>query len=309
MNDLKKYSFLIILLLIAISLNAQNKPDRYNLQLGEHYFITQVMKQNTVSDNRGMTGTVSLDIYSTIHMEVINITTQGNYLFSCFYSDLELSFFSPASSTSISSKSKAFHPIVTYLNELEEKIFLVEISPFGELEGIWDLDSTISSFYQLKSYKAAEDDIFIKTIKEGYGQEALSGILNMSLNIYCSDYIDICEKSTEVYFNAKMMNITNKLFYQTDANNKFRVQGIGTIAEDEDEVEAEGFSMKTIMNGDQSYDFLVDPQSGWIIEGISKQTIQIISIVENSYDSPKGLKIPSLSKSEYTLKGGLELYN
>lgn len=306
MNDLKKYFSLISLLLFALSLSAQDKSDRYNLQLGEQYFITQVMKQNTVSDNRGMTGTVSLDINSTIHLEVINITIDKNYLFSCYYSDLELSFFSPSSGSSISSRSKTFHPIVTYLNELEEKNFLVEISPFGELEGIWDLDSTINSFYRLKSYNSAEDDLFIKTIKEGFGQKALSGILNMSLNIYCSDYLDICDKNTEIYFNAKMMKISNKLFRQTAANNQFRVQGIGVIEEDEDGIESEGFSMKTIMSGDQTYDFLIDPKTGWIIEGISKQNIQITSIVENGYDSPKGLKIPSVSKSEYTLKGGLE---
>ncbi len=300
---LRMFSFILILSCF-LPLQAQNTVARYFLNTGQKFFLTQVMTQNTETENGEIKGNVSLDIQSTIEFEVAGIDQDGDYFLDCKYSHLVLSFFSPQEDMSISSQSNAFIPLRDSLEKLEDKTFSVVMSKFGEFLWIGKLDSTINSFYTDAAYDPVKHELILKTIMEAFGEEALASLANISMYVYAEVPTEKYVHDTEISFNAKAVAITNNLYYMGSKDDKLRVQGIGMIHETQDSLQIGEMSIVTVMQGTQTYDYLFNGISGWMIEGVSKQKIHSLSIIWGHEELPNGLKIPSLTESEFQFRGG-----
>jgi hypothetical protein len=124
------------------------------------------------------------------------------------------------------------------------------------------------------------------------------------MNVYNDSLPNKCIKKSSIAFNAKPIEISNNFFYQKLSEEKMRVQGIGVITEINESFELNEMSMLTNLKGNQTYDFLFDSESGWLIEGMSKQKIHSLSTITGNPDLPTGLKIPSFTESEYEFSGG-----
>jgi len=272
-----------------------------SLNIDDQYLLTYSLKQETVSDDQH-SSTINLDISGELYFKIRHIDSNSNYHIQLHYDELDLSFFSPHIEKSISSKSRAFNPIMHYLKELEKHHFSLILSPMGEVIQADSLDTYISTFYQHKSF-SPNDDIFIKTVKEGFGEASLIGIIHASLHNYCRTPSRTCEIQSSIYYNAKSMDILKSLFYNTNQNDVSRVQGYGLIPETFDSFSSMDMSVEMSFSGDQTFDFVIDQSSGWLLSGTSKQTIQTISKIVRSKDDPEGLKIPAISKTIYTFTG------
>jgi len=301
---MKNRSILFLLACISFLQYAQSAACQYNFEPGDSYFLSQVMIQNTETENNEFSGNVSLDLRFTLLIEVKKITAEGNYLFSCRYKDLALGFFAPQSEISINSQSNEFLPFKEYLLKLEKNPFEMLFSRYGEILNIWKLDSTINTFYFDKSKDAKKHQLIIKTIKEGFGEASLKGVSNICLHVYSVEQTKSVTMESSILFNAKTIDIQNKFYYMPLTDGNMRIQGIGMIPENIDSLKNNRMSMKTIMKGNQTYDLLFAKDMGWIIDGISKQKIQSISILEGHPDLPDGLQIPSFTDTEYRFSGG-----
>ncbi|MEX0985831.1 MAG: DUF6263 family protein [Bacteroidales bacterium] len=295
----------VILFLFSLTYaNGQSEPHRYRFSIGEEYYLKTSMKQNTETENMELQGNVSLDIKSTLLMAVSSITSTGHYELNCWYEGLTLNFFSPGSEIFISTEASEFHPIRTYITELEKNTFKVVMSDIGEFILIEQLDSIINSFLSNLDTVTTKDSIIVKTIKESFGEEALRGLGNTVLNVFNDSSATSCTKESTFSFNAKPVQIIKNIYYHPASESTFRVQGIGIIEETTDIFELREMALVTTMKGNQTYDFLCSYDTGWIKKGVSKQRIHTLSVMKSHNDIPDGLKIPSFTESEYIFKGG-----
>ena len=61
--------------------------------------------------------------------------------------------------------------------------------------------------------------------------------------------------------------------------------------------------VRSVVSGSQTYDFQMDPESGWIKRCVSRQRVMIeTTIVKSSY-LPEGLKIPSYTETSFEVSG------
>lgn len=299
-----KFLYILGILLYAANCYCQESVPQYKLQQGERYFIKQVLVQNTKTDNMELRGDVSLDITLTLLLKVEKINLDGDYQLTCRYDDLDLNFFSPHEGITLSSQSKEFSSIKDYLQKLEKQTFSIQMTKFGDVFNIHSIDSLIDSFYQEQNYKALKHKLIIKTISEAFGKDALKSLSNMVLNVYDDKPGNNILKKTTVYFNAKPIDIENNLYYSETKSGNLRIQGIGIIEESETLMDVDEFSLNTSLEGNQTYDYLMNAKTGWISEGYSKQKIHTMSTISGRKDIPDGVKIPSITNSEYTFKGG-----
>jgi len=91
---------------------------------------------------------------------------------------------------------------------------------------------------------------------------------------------------------------------QLTKDDKRRVQGLGMINANDDEMEFDGGTVTTSLTGKQTYHYLFDNQTGWLIEGNSRQKIYLLSVFHGNKSLPEGLEIPSLTETEFQFSGG-----
>ena len=288
---------------------SQAEIPRYHLKPGERYFITQELIQETKTENSNLKDNITLDINCTVEFMVRSISSDGNYYFTCRYKNLGLSFFSPRADLYISSQNPAFSKIKDYLKELENRSFQIVLSPFGELLEADSLDPVIDSLFSEAAKGTRDHELFTRTLKEAFGSNALSGLVNTVLNVYTSSPDDNRVKDATISFNARSLPVKNSFYYLPVNEKSLRVQGVGIIEESEDIIEYGHTLIRTTMLGQQTYDLLFDRYTGWLIKGVSKQRIQSISTLNEHDHLPEGLKIPSLTTSEYNYKGGKSANN
>ena len=321
---------IIFLILNSTILSAQEKSPRYRLSVGEQYYMSQELSQVTQTEEGNLIGNISLDISNTLELDVSDVTAAGNYILDCRYTALELDFFAPQSDIAISSSSSAFSPIKTYLNMLKGSPFTVLMSKHGEFLEIMGLDSTINALstqpdqetgdrdtgehkagdvspgaVKKKGYEDGETGALIKkTIGDAFGAAALKSMANTALHFYDDTAASTCVKKTEVLFSGRPIEITNNFYYNKIQDHSLRVQGVGVIRETTARIELNEFVLVTSLKGNQTYDFLCDLRTGWPKEGMSKQKIHSLSGIRDHDELPEGLKIPSVTETEFSFTGG-----
>ena len=294
----------ILMILCFFPVRSQEELPRYNLEIGDSYFISQELVQQTETENRELRSGASLDINCTVEFKVSSIDPDGNYHFECRYRDLSLSFYSPRSDLYISSDNRAFSNIQTYLDELERQPFGLGISAHGEIIKPAPLDSIIRSVFAEERPDSAHHDLIIKTVREAFGENALTSLVNIAMNVYSDTLDDSNTKYATIAFNAKPMSVRNRFYYVPVDEKVLRVQGVGVIEETVDNYTRENSSIATTMQGQQTYDLVFNRETGWISRGISKQRIHSLSTIRGHAEFPDGLKVPSFTETEYIIKGG-----
>jgi hypothetical protein len=178
------------------------------------------------------------------------------------------------------------------------------MSVFGEFRESESLDSIINSLFREELPDTIQHDLIVKTLREAFGQNALVSFVNTAMNVYSDTLSDGSSKIAAISFNAKMLPVKNRFYYMPADDDRLRVQGVGVIEETESIIEQEKGSIVTKMHGQQTYDHLFSRGSGWIIRGISKQRIYMLSTIRGQSELPEGLQIPSYTESEYMIRGG-----
>lgn len=300
---MKKQTFKILYIILLLIPFQFARGQQLQLHVGEKYQISQSFNQNTFAQSSSARGNVSLDISSTLEVEVLKNTDSLGYTVACQYIDIELSLFSPNLEVAISSETRGISLIMKYLGRLKEHRFTAQISPLGELREIGDLDAHITDFYDIPEKNLNEQDLIIKTVKEAFGEDALTGFFNLCMNVYCFGEESKCNKDVTYSFNATPVFLKNSFFTQPDKDGKRRIQGLGIIVDRTEVIEYGGGSVSTSLNGNQTYDHLYDAGSGWLIEGHSKQKIFLKSVFHGSPEMPEGLEVPSVTETDYNFWG------
>lgn len=297
--------YIIFLSAGNLSMQAQDQIPGYDLEVGDRFFIRQDLNQTTESDNMEITGNASLDIRFRLDMHVTGILPGGSYDITCSYSELALDFFSPSSGHAISSRSDVFTPIQRFLELLEEFDFGIRMSDHGKILRIWNLDRQIRDVTFDGTIDSTKSQVIRQTLTESFGSGAVYSLSSILTDVYNDSSDTRCEKENTIFFNAKPVEIQKTLYYSEAGSENLRVQGIGMITESTGEIKFSEGTIVSTMKGSQTFDYLVDRKTGWIIRGVSKQKIHTLSVIKGNSSLPEGIRIPSITSSEYVFSGGV----
>ena len=99
--------------------------------------------------------------------------------------------------------------------------------------------------------------------------------------------------------------MSNRYYLSRTTNDVLIIQGLGMLNAMKEYYETTGLGdVKSAVSGSQTYDFQMDPESGWLKKCISRQRVMIETTILNSSYLPSGLKIPSYTETVFEVTGG-----
>lgn len=294
---------LMVLLSGSLASVGQDAVGGLDLAEGTVYRISHDLSQNTQSEGGSNRGSASLNISSVLDLTVTGTDSNGSYSVRCRYNDLELSLFAPSLNVAISSESSSGKGLREYFTKLEEHVFNATLTQMGELRNPTGLNAFIDSLYLTAESDREAGEVLLKTLREAFGEEALVSMFNVSMHIHGVSADNQVKKRVTYHFNTHPLEMQNTFYFQPPAEGSMRVQGIGVFGEQTYQLELGKREVNSTYSGNQTFDLLFDAESGWIIEGASRQRVFIITEFHGYEEYPEGLKIPSSTESEFIFSG------
>ena len=296
---------LIFLFLFSVTMSGQEPESGYHLIPGNRYSLHIDVRQNTFSESYGQGNDVSLDLNMTIHFDVESQLNNEFYTAQVSYENLFLSMLAPGMNIDINSANGTNSILPTLIDSLESKYFRAQISRDGTVIMFGDINGFFFKMYDYVINSEEEQDVIIKTLREAFGNNAFNSFCNLFINIYPSSGTDPAwDKEFLYYFNTKPVEMKNRFFLVKQTEKQNTIQGMGMISTLESVVETHnGSSVQSTATGSQTYDLQLDPATGWLLKGSSRQRILVKTIILQDSKLPRGLEIPSYTETTFTIKG------
>jgi hypothetical protein len=222
------------------------------------------------------------------------------------YRDLLISMLAPQMEIDISSASGKDLLLSEMVKMLEERHFSFVMSKRGEVLSLSGLDELFESLSQLQARDTTEQEVIMKTLTEAYGPDAFLSLCNVFLWIYpVIEPMQNWTNDINYYFNTKAVKMVNRYYLSKTTSDVVVIQGLGMLNAVKEYYETTDLGeVKSAVSGSQTYDFQMDPESGWLKQCISRQRVMIETTIVNSKFLPAGLKIPSYTETVFEVTGG-----
>ena len=295
----------VILMLPSLSF-AQEARLSYNLIEGERYVLDIDLQQNTHSESLNREE-ITLSNRLKLEFRVDSIKKTGLIYMSGRYRDLHLSMLAPALSIDIDSRSGKSPMLTEMVASLEKDPFNVIMNSSGELISV---DGIISMFQALEGIAVKDtsrQEVILNTLNEAYGTGAFNSMFSLFISVY-----PVVRPATNwtrditYYFNTKPVKMSNRYYYTRTTGQEVIIQGMGMLNSVKKFNEKTGMGdVESGVSGSQTYDFLLDPESGWLKRCVSRQRVLIETTIIRSSVLPPGLKIPSYTETVFEVKGSV----
>jgi len=299
---------LTVLMLFPATLTelpAQEPDLIYRLEPGESYFLKSDLQQSTHSESLD---SEEISFYNLTHLEfnVDSIDRDKRIYMSVGYRDLLISMLAPQMDIDISSASGRDSLLTTMVDLLEQGTFHMVMTARGEivsLEGLKELFAPLATF---EAKDTIEQQVVMKTLEEAYGHDAFRSLCNVFLYVYPVIYpMSNWTNDITYYFNTKAVKMVNRYILAKSTNESVVIQGMGMLNSMKEFYETTGMGkVKSTVSGSQTYDFSIDPESGWLQRCVSRQRVIIETTILQSRYFPPGLKIPSYTETTFEVTGG-----
>ncbi len=301
------YIFFALALLLGQlnEVEAQEPRLTYNLQVGESYYLETDLQQSTHSES---IDSEEISFYNLTRLEfsVDKIDSAGQYHMSVRYRDLLISMLAPQLDIDISSASGKDSLFTEMVNMLEQYTFSMVMTARGELVSMEGLDKLFASLADLQVSDTIEQQVIIKTLEEAYGPDAFKSLCNVFVWIYpVITPMSNWTNDITYYFNTKAVKMVNRYFLTKTSDDLVVIQGMGMLNSTKEFFETTGMGdVKSAVSGSQTYDFHMDPETGWLKRCVSRQRVIIETTILKSKYFPPGLKIPSYTETAFEVTGG-----
>ena len=281
-------------------MQAQDVLLQYKLEAGQEYYLDIDINQNTHSETINQE---ELNMFShlLLRFRADSISLTGTCHFTVSYEDLHLSVLSPALGLDIDSRSRKNPDLSILMDSLLMLDFNLGMSRWGEmiyLEGLTEFFAGISSDSSTFGPAAS-------TVEEAYGTHAFENLFSVFVS-----YLPGLQSSRNwtrdviYYFNTKPVKMVNRYQLARSDPGKLVVQGIGMINSMQPYRESLPIGMvESSVSGSQTYDYSVDPDSGWLRQCMSRQRLVIETRILESSSLPRNLKIPSYTETVFEVRG------
>jgi len=298
--------FTLTLLLSHIhEVEAQEPGLTYNLRVGESYFLETDLQQSTHSES---VDSEEISFYNLTGMEfrVDSIDAAKQFHMSVRYRDLLISMLAPQLGIDISSASGHDQMLTEMVNLLEQNAFSMVMTQRGELLALDGLDILFAPLADLQVSDTIEQQVIIKTLEEAYGPDAFRSMCNVFIYIYPVVHpMSNWTNDITYHFNTKAVKMVNRYFLTKVTEAIVMIQGMGMLNSTKEFFETTGMGdVKSTVSGSQTYDFHMDPESGWLKRCVSRQRVVIETTILKSNFFPPGLKIPSYTETTFEVTGG-----
>jgi hypothetical protein len=296
----------LILFLAALTEAKAQEPELiYRLQPGESYYLQSDLQQSTHSES---IDSEEISFYNLTRLEfsVDSIDTDGQICMSVQYRDLLISMLAPQMDIDISSASGRDSMLTEMVDMLEQGRFYMVLSARGEILSLEGLEQLFAPLKSLHTTDTTEQQVVIKTLEEAYGPDALRSLCNLFLYVYPVIYpMSNWTNDITYYFNTKAVKMVNRYYLTKSSEAAVVIQGMGMLNSIKEFYETTGMGeVKSVVSGSQTYDFQMDPETGWLTRCISRQRVMIETTILKSRFFPPGLKIPSYAETAFEVTGG-----
>jgi len=296
----------LILFLSALTGAKAQEPELiYRLQPGERYYLQSDLQQSTHSES---IDSEEISFYKLTRLEfsVDSIDLDGQICMSVQYHDLLISMLAPQMDIDISSASGRDSMLTEMVDMLEQGRFYMVMSARGELLSLEGIEQLFAPLESMHATDTTEQQVVIKTLEEAYGPDALRSLFNLFLYVYPVVYpMSNWTNDITYYFNTKAVKMVNRYYLTKSSEAAVVIQGMGMLNSIKEFYETTGMGdVKSVVSGSQTYDFQMDPQTGWLTRCISRQRVMIETTILKSRFFPAGLKIPSYAETTFEVTGG-----
>ncbi|MBE9517456.1 MAG: hypothetical protein IMY68_02765, partial [Bacteroidetes bacterium] len=249
-----------------------------------------------------------ISFYNLTRMEfsVDKIDSAKQFHMSVRYRDLLISMLAPQLHIDISSASGKDSLFTQMVNMLERGTFSMVMTARGELVSVEGLDELFASLANLQVSDTIEQQVIMKTLEEAYGPDAFKSLCNVFVWIYpVITPMSNWTNDITYYFNTKAVKMVNRYFLTKTTDDLVVIQGMGMLNSTNEFFETTGMGdVKSAVSGSQTYDFHMDPETGWLKRCVSRQRVIIETTILKSKYFPPGLKIPSYTETAFEVTGG-----
>jgi hypothetical protein len=301
-----KCSIAITLMLSFLTGSAFSQDARlsYNLVPGYLYKLDIDIQQNTSSESLNseeisMYSRMKLDfkVDSTDHYGLVYMTVQ--------YTDLLLSMLAPGLAIDINSETGENPLLSGLMDTLQQHSFRLAMFESGELHSVDGIDQI---FHSLAAYPARDSNelaVNINTLEEAYGSNAFKSIFNLFIAYFPTiQPIKNWTRDITYYFNTKPVQMVNRYYLSKTTNEVITIQGMGMLNSLGEFSETVSLGLvKSSVSGSQTFDYIVDTNTGWLKKCVSRQRVLIETTIVKSSHFPEGLKIPSFTETVFDVKG------
>ncbi len=294
-----------LLLSMHLAVEAQEPVLTYRLQPGESFYLETDLQQSTHSES---VDSEEISFYNLTRMEfmVDSIDLSQHYHLSVRYRDLLISMLAPQMDIDISSASGNDQMLSTFVNMLEQNTFSVLMTNRGEVLRVDGLEELFVPLANLLVSDTIEQQVIMNTLEEAYGPDALRSLFNVFVWIYpIVSPMSNWTNDISYYFNTKAVEMVNRYFLTKTTDELVMIQGMGMLNSSKEFFETTGMGdVKSTVSGSQTYDFHMDPETGWLKRCVSRQRVIIETTILKSNYFPPGLKIPSYTETAFEVTGG-----
>ncbi|MGQ1786713.1 MULTISPECIES: DUF6263 family protein [unclassified Saccharicrinis] len=298
---------LLMLVIIALGINAQSHNLKYKLKKGQEYRFYQETKMNITQS----LGIIEQEIknefkgvtrFTPIGNEGANIVLNAS--FETMIINIESIMFNINYDSS--KPVKPDDKVANIYNGVIGKDFKMVITPQGNVVRIDGIDKLINDAVNGMGNLQPQAALQMrKTLNGHFGEEALTGNMAMLLSIYPAESKKVGDTwSTDTKLTSALKANLNNNWTLADASNKqWKLKGNGSITTLGEEAEMNGMKMSFNLKGNQDSEFVVNQEDGWFVSGKQNQKIEGTVSMKGNPQMPQGMEIPmKVTSSTYLEK-------
>ncbi len=306
MKEMFIHILLPVILMLSINSTAQEARLSYNLKEGEKYLLDIDLQQNTHSESLN-NQEITLSNRMKLEFLVDSIKETGLIYMSARYRDLHLTMLAPALSIDIDSRTGNNRMLTEMVASLEKDSFNVIMNSSGELISV---DGIIPMFQALEAIPVADTnqhEVILSTLNEAYGTGSFNSMFSLFVSVYpVVQQMTKWTRDITYYFNTKPVKMVNRYYFTRTTGEDVIIQGLGMLNSIKNYYEKTDMGeVESSVSGSQTYDFLMEPETGWLNRCVSRQRAVIETTIIRSSFLPKGLKIPSYTETIFEVKGSV----
>ena len=295
---------LFLIFLTGLPALSQEANLSYRLAEDQRYFLDIDIQQNTLSES---VNSSEINLYSKLLVEfrVDSLDAYGLYHMEVVYRDLLLSMLSPGMSIDINSQSGQNRMLSLMMDSLLNRPFHVSMKENGELHKLSGLKEVFQDLTRVSTGDSTRQGMILNTLEEAYGPNAFQSYFNLFVSYFpVIQPIKNWTRDLTYYFNTKAVQMVNRYFLSKTSGERIIIQGMGMLnSVEEFREEISLGEVSSTVSGSQTYDFQVDRESGWLVQCVSRQRVQIETTIIRSNIYPAGLSIPSYTETLFEVKG------
>lgn len=304
MDRLLLYLIAVCWFLPCTTVIAQEATLAYHLKPGTSYFLDIDLQQNTRSEAMN-SPEISLSSRTKIEFLVDSLDVQGLIYLTVQYNDLQLSMLAPGMNMDFNSKSGKNELLSDLVKLLTGNSFQMTMDMTGDIK---HLEGLVPLFESLNAYPARDTNeyqVVLKTLEEAFGPDSFRSLMGLFISIYpVIQPMTSWTHDITYFFNTKPVQMVNRYNLTKSTREMHTIQGLGMLSTmKEFEEQTSMGEVRSAVSGSQTYDFQIDPGSGWLRRCVSRQRIMIETTIIRSSILPSGLKIPSYTETVFEVHG------